>query len=76
MGKLQLAEDFNVFAAPAPDGRGGPFTDAVDRDDGRFFEWRWIKGAGRVRQMVLRVVHRNFGGAEFRKVLTQHAAHE
>lgn len=54
MGEGQFTEHFNAFMAPHPDGRCRPFTDAVDRQYCRIGEGGGVKGAGGMREVVLR----------------------
>ena len=76
VGEVQLAHDLDVAAAAAADGRGRPFADAVDGQDGGLGERRGIEGARRVRQVVLGIEDAVAGGAELAELVGEQAPHE
>ena len=52
MREAQLLEHLDFTSATGPDGRGGPLAHAVNRQDRRLVERRWIKRTGRVRLVM------------------------
>src|SRR5947207_10043748 len=48
MGEAQLVSQANLVAMAGPEACGAPFTDPVEREDGRLLEWTGKEGAGGV----------------------------
>ena len=53
MRKEDLLHNLKLVALADGGGTGGPFPDAIHREDNRFFKGRREEGAGRVALMVL-----------------------
>ena len=54
MRKLDVLEDFDAVIPSDAERGGGPFADAVERDDRRLPEGAWEKGGGGMALVVLR----------------------
>ena len=52
MWEIQLVAQFHLVAAADAETGGGPFADAVHRQDGRLLKGRWEECAGRMRFVV------------------------
>src|SRR5882762_2156716 len=50
---MHFLQDRNIFSNAMAKRGGGPFANAIDRQDSGFLKRRGIKGAGGVRQMML-----------------------
>ena len=53
MGETHFMRQVDSIAGTGAEAGGGPLSDAVQGEDGRFFKWRWEKCAGRVGFVVL-----------------------
>src|SRR4051812_1480484 len=53
MRKPKFLKEPQLAARTVPDRRGGPFTDAINRQNPGFGEWRWKESTGGVRLMML-----------------------